>query len=126
MVKQDEKRKYRRIEDEIRVTLIHNNRHTTTSTQNLGKGGAYICLPEWSDNVQEHSSIDLEIILPPREEKISVKGKVIFINHPARMQSNSTPPGMGIEFISFRDGDDQKLAFYLERMEQIWDFTESM
>jgi len=126
MVRQDEKRKYRRIEDEIRVTLIHNNRHTTTSTQNLGKGGAYICLPESSDNVQEHSSIDLEIILPPREEKISVKGKVIFINRPPRMQTNSTPPGMGIEFISFRNGDDQKLAFYLERMEQIWDFTESM
>ena len=125
MSRQEEKRRYRRIEDEIRVTVTLNDLHTSTSTQNLGKGGAFVCLPEWSDSFTEHSEVDLEITLPPREDKIAVKGKVAYIVPPPMTLSSQRPTGIGIEFISFKDGDDQKLALYLERMEQIWDFTES-
>ena len=125
MNSQDEKRRYRRIEDEIKVNVTLKDLHTSTSTQNLGKGGAFVCLPEWSDSFTEHSEVDLEIILPPREDKISVKGIVAYIVSPQTAPADQRPPGMGVEFISFSDGDDQKLALYLERMEQIWDFTES-
>ncbi len=115
-----EKRRFRRVYDEVAVRIGESLWHT----ENIGNGGVFLRCSDMAIMLEDSNTIELELLLPPREERVKVKGRVVYTIDPELAKKIKRPAGIGIEFLEFSDEESmKKLRFYLERIEQVWEFS---
>ncbi|MGL4369877.1 MAG: PilZ domain-containing protein [Spirochaetota bacterium] len=98
----DNKRKQERVQKKIRSQVQGKDMMTYSATQDISAGGLFITTP---DPIEPGTELDLTLKLPSGE-KIDVKGIVRWTKDEDKSGSRA---GMGIEFISMKEADAEKI-----------------
>ncbi len=87
-------------------------------TTNISTGGLFI---KTNNPLDEMTEIDLELNIPGMEEPVVVTARVVFVLRPEQVPNAHTPPGMGVEFVRFKQGDDLRFYLYLDKLRRLYE-----
>ena len=81
-----------------------------TISINLSLGGVFL---ETNRLLPSKSELDLEIELPGRDQPIRCRGRVAWVNDPAKPSKLHLPGGLGVQFIDLHSDDLESLRVFI-------------
>jgi type IV pilus assembly protein PilZ len=115
MVTDFQPRQYERYPVNLRVDYSTRDAFLANRVSNLSQGGLFIAT---ETPLPVQSELDLVLTLEHEDERIRVRGRVIW-NYDIRKGTSRVIPGMGIKFLDLSADDRCRLADYLAALRPV-------
>lgn len=112
-VMQKEQRGFVRYDRKVEVIFENEGEILQQLTQNISKGGLFVSTDK---PIPKGTMVNLRIVIPHIMEDIQAQGEVAFTLDLNEAQQRMHPPGMGIKFVNFAEGDQDKFLGFLKKI----------
>lgn len=106
-------RRHMRFDEKVTVYFDDAEEIVEQVTHNISRGGLFVCTEQ---PFKEGTNVSMRIVIPHIMEDVLVQGVVTFAINMAKAKKHNRPPGMGIKFKNFEQGDKDKFVGFLSKV----------
>ncbi len=100
-----------RVKAQLQVRYGQHKEHLLNNySLNISTGGLFL---ETVEPLPENTPLELEFVLPDRQDPIRCRGRVAWVNSPSGPVKPQLPPGMGIQFLDLLLVDMQAIREFM-------------